>query len=45
MGIVRKTLARDILLILDKDNQHKTETYSKKIRVLLGGDVTINARV
>ena len=40
---VRKTLTGDVLLILDKDNQDKTETFSEKIRVVLGGDVTINA--
>ena len=42
---VRKTLAGDVLLILDKDNQDKIATFSEKIRVVLGGDVTINARV
>ena len=45
MARVHKTLAGDVLLILDKDNQDKTETFSEKIRVVLGRDVTINARV
>ena len=41
----RKTLTGDVLLILDKDNQDKTEMFSEKIRVVLGGNFTINARV
>ena len=42
---VRKTLAGDVLFILDKDNHDKTATFSEKIRVVLCGDVTINAWV
>ena len=41
----RKTLAGDVLLIFDKDNQDKTATFSEKIRVVLDGDDTINTRV
>ena len=42
---VRKTLAGDVLLILDKDNQNKIRTISEKIRKVLREDVAINARV
>ena len=33
------------LLILDKDNQDKTEMFSEKTIMILGKDVTINARL
>ena len=42
---VRNTLAGDVLLILDTDNQDKTTTFSEKIRDVLGENVTINARI
>ena len=35
MASVRKTLAGDVLLILNKDNKDKIETLREKIRVIL----------
>ena len=42
---MRKTLAGDVLLILNKDKQDKTTMFSEKIRDVLCENVTINARI
>ena len=42
MTKVRKTLSGDVLLILNKDIQDKTTTFSEKIRDVLGDHQSSN---